>query len=114
MNPRGGSDDVPTERRRRADAPWWATSGWTLGPVALGFLILLLAQLGWTPAAILGGKAEGKNGETSSRVDRLVEFKRHVDATDSMQRTLEEIVRLQRQTCFNTARDTNERAGCTR
>lgn len=101
----------PDPRTNGNGAPWWARSVWVLGPVAIGFMLLLASALGLTPVRIFNGN--GKAAAESTR-EVFVEWRAHVDTTNRVVTILETIQHLQRQTCINTARDSASLAGCNR
>ena len=49
---------------RQNGAPWWSKSAWTLGPLAIGFLMMLVTLLGWWPIPKRNGPDHAAQGQT--------------------------------------------------
>lgn len=100
-----GSAEAPT--------PWWAKSAWTLGPLAVAFLIMLAAVLGWVPSRIWPS-----NGLDGKKAEAIVEFKTewrgHMEQTGQLIRLVEDLVRLERQICRSVAKTETGMEGCNR
>lgn len=93
-----------TQDRNNDRAPWWSRSAWSMGPLAIGFLMLLAAVLGWLPQG-LDKRAIPQRTEAIERVERMLES--HTAQTDATNRLLRSI-------CRHTAQSDAGKADCDR
>ena len=80
-------------------APWWSKSAWTLGPLAIGFLMLLASQLGWLP------RHNGVSDVSAATLKKLIED--HAAQTDVTNRLLRSI-------CRHSAKSEQDKVDCDR
>lgn len=91
--------ELRQEGRRSNGAPWWSRSIWQTGPLAIGFLMLLAAFLGWNPFG-------ARNHQVSNRASAVeATFNEHMRQSDQMLRVLFKI-------CLNTAKTEDARQRC--
>lgn len=91
---RGGNPGTP--------GPWWAKSTWTLGPLAIGFLMLLASVLGWMPQV---GKRNGGQEVSAATLKKMIED--HTAQTEVTNRLLRAI-------CRHSAKDERAKEDCDR
>lgn len=73
-------------------SPWWSRSAWQMGPLAIGFLMLLAAMLGWVPL-------RHNNGGASAGLEALQRtVTEHAEQSKEMLRVLRKICRHTSQT----------------
>lgn len=85
----------------RQNGPWWSRSLWQVGPLAIGFLMLLAAMLGWTPFA---SKHANSGAGAASLHQKLDE---HISQSKDTLRVLRAI-------CRHTARSEPAKEDCDR
>lgn len=83
-----------------SDQPWWAKSAWQLGPLAIGFLMLLAAFLGWNPFRQDNGSARA-----------VQHFQRTMDGHAEQSRDMLQILR---KICRHVARSESSKEDCDR
>lgn len=74
-------------------APWWSGNIWQVGPVVLGFLLLLGVLIGFVPSPLVQLTAQSKLLSTHIEQDR-------------------ESIRLLRAICRNVSKDAVSREAC--
>lgn len=99
------ADDEGAQR-----GPWWSRSAWTLGPLAIISIILVLAVVGIVPTFRSNG-----NGA----IARERSFIQHVSTTEELLRVLREfssaqvqVLKVQRKTCRYVAKTEEQRDKC--
>lgn len=93
-----------TQDRNNDRAPWWSRSAWQLGPLAIGFLMLLAAVLGWVPG-VLDNRTSSSEAGSVSRIEKMLE--NHTAQTDATNRLLRSI-------CRHTAKSDAAKEDCDR
>lgn len=82
--------------------PWWSKSAWQMGPLAIGFLMLLAALLGWMPSRKENGMGSPQAVEHLQKT-----FNDHADQGKEMLRVLRAI-------CRHTAQSLSAKEDCDR
>lgn len=78
--------------------PWWSRSVWQMGPLAIGFLMLLAAMLGWVPL-----------NRDSNRAGAVYRLER---AMDEHRAETKDILQVLRRICRNTAKSEDAKEKC--
>ena len=84
----------------KPNGPWWSRSAWQMGPLAIGFLMLLAAMLGWVPLRRDNGAAAHFQTLQKTLTD-------HADQGKDMLRVLRTI-------CRHTAKSDQSKEDCDR
>lgn len=83
----------------RANGPWWSKQIWQTGPLAIGFLMLLAAMLGWNPFA------RNHQGPTASAIEQKM---------DDHVRQSGDVLQILRKICRHTAKTDQSKEDCDR